>query len=110
MRHSNKVRGALTVAFLMVTPARAAGWQATSLADLLATADTANPEIMAARRLAEAAAARVPQAGALPDPMLGVGFMNVPLAEPGLGRDMMTMTQVQLTGTLPWPVFRPGKG
>lgn len=73
------------------------------LAGLLATADTANPEIAAARRVAEAAAARVPQAGALPDPMLGVGLMNVPVADPGLGNDMMTMTQVQVSGTLPWP-------
>lgn len=103
MKQSCKIRGVLTAALFLVAPAKVAGWQETSLADLLARADTANPEIVAARRVAEAAAARVPQAGALPDPMLGVGFMNVPVADPGLGSDMMTMTQVQMSGTLPWP-------
>lgn len=103
MKRAYKVRGALTAALLLISPAGAAAWQATSLDDLLAEADTANPEIVAARRVADAATARVPQAGALPDPMLGVGFINVPVAEPGLGRDMMTMAQVQVSGTLPWP-------
>ena len=77
--------------------------QETSLAALLAHADTANPQIAGARRIAEAAAARVPQAGALPDPMIGVGLMNVPVARPGLGNDMMTMLQLRLGVELPWP-------
>lgn len=103
MKRAYKVRGAVIAALLLISPAGAAAWQATSLDGLLAEADTASPEIVAARRLAEAAAARVPQAGALPDPMLGVGLMNVPVANPGLGRDMMTMMQVQISSTLPWP-------
>ncbi len=102
MQRIYKIAGALWAAVLLSAPSSAAG-QATSLAGLLIEADTANPEIRAARRVAEAAAARVPQAGALPDPMLGVGMMNVPVADPGLGRDMMTMAQVQVSGTLPWP-------
>lgn len=103
MKRTCKTRSVLTAALLLLLPTGAAAWQATSLDDLLAEADTANPEIVAARRLAEATTARVPQAGALPDPMLGVGFMNLPVANPGLGRDMMTMMQVQMSGTLPWP-------
>lgn len=103
MKRTCKTRGVLTLALLLLSPAGAAAWQATGLDDLLAEADTANPEIMAAKRLAEAAAARVPQAGALPDPSLGVGLMNVPVTAPGLGNDMMTMMQVQVSATLPWP-------
>jgi hypothetical protein len=29
--------------------------------------------------------------------------MNVPVADPGLGHDMMMMTQVQVGARLPWP-------
>lgn len=82
------------------TPSRG---QAVPLDELLAAADTGNAELASARRRAEAARARVPQAGALPDPMLGVGLMNVPAADPGLSSDMMTMTQVQFGAVLPWP-------
>jgi outer membrane protein TolC len=77
--------------------------QEVSLSALLATADVANPQIAAARRTAEAAAARVPQAGALPDPMVGLGFMNVPVADPGLGNDEMTMAQLRVEAGFPWP-------
>jgi outer membrane protein TolC len=77
--------------------------QEAPLAALLAEADSANPQIASARRTAEAAAARVPQAGALPDPMIGVGFMNVPVTNPGLGNDMMTMLQLRVGAELPWP-------
>jgi len=93
-------RASLLVALTLAAHGPVAGQD---LAALLSQADSANPEIMGARHLAEAAAARVPQAGALPDPMLGVGVMNVPVARPGLGNDMMTMAQVRLSAELPWP-------
>ena len=73
------------------------------LTALLLEADSANPEIAGAARLAEAASARVPGAGALPDPMLGVGLMNVPVTRPGLGNDMMTMAQLRVAAEIPWP-------
>ena len=73
------------------------------MASLLAQAEANNPRILAAVNTAEAAEARVPQAGALPDPTLGVGVMNFPVADPSLGRDMMTMTTVQLGEQFPWP-------
>jgi cobalt-zinc-cadmium efflux system outer membrane protein len=76
---------------------------ASVLAGLLAEAEESNPELAAAKKAAEAAAARVPQAGALPDPMLGVGIMNFPVADPSLGRDMMTMTTIQVGEQFPWP-------
>ncbi|HUP50888.1 MAG TPA: TolC family protein, partial [Longimicrobiales bacterium] len=66
-------------------------------------ADSTNPRIASALRTAEAAQERVPQAGALPDPMVGVGLMNVPVTRPGLGNDMMTMLHLRVGAVLPWP-------
>jgi outer membrane protein, heavy metal efflux system len=72
------------------------------LADAVAAARQANPMLQAARLEADAAAQRVPQAGALPDPQFQLGLMNRPLA--GFGTmDPMTMNSFQLTQTLPWP-------
>jgi outer membrane protein TolC len=82
---------------------RAIRAQAVSLEALLNEADSANPTIQAARAAADAASARVPQAGAPPDPTLGIALMNIPVADPSLSREMMTMTQVQLGTRLPWP-------
>jgi outer membrane protein TolC len=76
---------------------------AQTLASLLAEAEANSPRIRAAENTAEAAEARVPQAGALPDPVLGVGVMNFPVADPSLGREMMTMTTIQLGERFPWP-------
>lgn len=97
------LRAALTVAAVAQLPAAATAAQETDLTVLLVEADGANQELLAARREAEAARARIPQAGALPDPVVGFGVMNVPVASPSLGRDMMTMTTIQLGERLPWP-------
>ncbi len=84
---------------------RAAAQQTTDtlrLADAIAAARQANPMVRAARLEAEAAAARVSQAGALPDPQLQLSLDNRPVN--GFGTmDPMTMNVVQLTQTLPWP-------
>lgn len=60
-----------------------------------------NPEIAAARRLAAAAAAQVPQAGALPDPMLTAGLMNAPAFGLDLSQEPMTMWTLQLSQRIP---------
>lgn len=93
----------LTMAVSSVVACSSAHAQTPSIESLLAEADSSSPRIAEARNAAEAAAARVPQAGALPDPTLGIGFMNVPVLDPSLGAEMMTMTQVQLATRLPWP-------
>lgn len=68
----------------------------------VALARRANPGLTAMRLRADAAAARVPQAGAWMDPELSVGLMNRPLS--GFGADEpMTMNQVQLRQMIPWP-------
>jgi outer membrane protein TolC len=63
----------------------------------------ANPMLRAARLQADAAAERIPQAGALPDPELSFGLMNRMVGSLGSTMDPMTMNQVQLTQELPWP-------
>jgi outer membrane protein TolC len=83
--------------------AQEAGWGDTlRLADAVAGARAGNPALQAARLSADAAAERVTQAGALPDPTLSFGLMNRPLNGFGTG-EPMTMNQVQLTQMLPWP-------
>jgi outer membrane protein TolC len=75
---------------------------APSLDSLIAHALEANPRIRAARAQIESARARVAPAGTLPDPMLGVGIMNLPVAEPGFD-DFMTMKTVAVGQQLPYP-------
>jgi len=86
-------------------PAPVAGQQprdTVRIGDIIAIARQANPMLRAARLEADAAAARVSQAGALPDPQLQFSVDNRPVS--GFGTmDPMTMNAVQLTQTLPWP-------
>lgn len=63
----------------------------------------ANPMLRAARLSADAAAARVPQAGALPDAELELGLINRMASDFGATTDPMTMNQVQLRQMVPWP-------
>lgn len=72
------------------------------LRDAIAAARAANPALQAARLDADAAAARISQAGALPDPQVQLSLDNRPIN--GFGTtDPMTMNAVQVTQTLPWP-------
>lgn len=73
------------------------------VAAAVSVAREANPMLRAARLQADAAAERVPQAGALPDPELSFGLMNRMVGSLGSTLDPMTMNQVQLTQELPWP-------
>ena len=73
------------------------------LADALRAAAAANPMLKAARLSAAAAEQRVSPAGALPDPELQLGLMNRMASAFGSTADPMTMNQVQLMQTLPWP-------
>lgn len=60
-----------------------------------------NPGIEEMERRIQAARARVAQAGALPDPMLSVGAVNVPLPDLSFRRDDMTMKMASLEQELP---------
>jgi outer membrane protein, heavy metal efflux system len=75
---------------------------AANVDSLVALALAVNPEIRAARARTEAARARIGPAGTLPDPMLGVGIMNLPVSEPAYG-DMMTMNALAVGQLFPFP-------
>lgn len=97
------------LAALAGLPAVGAAQEAETLAALIAEARAANPEIAAAQRQTAAAAARVPQAGALPDPTLAVGLMYVPVPAFDLAQDGMTMGSVQVGQRLPPPGSRAAR-
>ncbi len=65
-------------------------------------ARTANPMLQAMRLRADAAAQRIPQAGAWQNPQLGLALRNRPLD--GFGTDQpMTMNMIELGQQIPWP-------
>ena len=76
---------------------------AASLTDVVAEALQNNPEIQAARKEREAAQHRVAPAGALDDPMLEAGFINVPTNSLRFDREDMTMKMIGLSQRLPYP-------
>ena len=75
------------------------------LAELEDAALEANPGVQAARRRAEAGEARIPQAGALPDPQLSVGLMDLPVPDFELSSGM-TMFSLQVSQMIPTPGSR----
>ena len=98
----------LIVAALLAGGAAGAAAQAVSadtlrLADALTRARALNPMLLAAQHAASAADARIPQAGALPDPQLQFGLMNRMVSDFRSTMDPMTMNQLQLMQMLPWP-------
>ena len=72
-----------------------------SLGRLLAEALEGNAEIRAARGEREAARQRIAPAGALDDPMLEAGFLNVPTSSWRLNREDMTMKMLGISQRVP---------
>jgi len=62
-----------------------------------------NPEIRAARSERAAAAHRIAPAGALDDPMMEMGVLNVPTRSFSFSREDMTMKMLGLSQRLPYP-------
>jgi len=62
-----------------------------------------NPEIRALEKNAAAARAEVPRAGALPDPVLKLGLMNLPVNSFDFDQEPMTGKQAMLTQRVPFP-------
>ena len=75
----------------------------TPLATLIDEATLANPAIRAARQEAQAAEQRIAPAGALNDPMLEVGVLNLPINSFNFRQDDMTMKMIGLGQRLPYP-------
>ena len=76
---------------------------ASALGALVAEALQNNPELRAAAKETEAANQRVRPAGALEDPMLEAGLLNVPIQPWRLNREDMTMKMLGLSQKLPYP-------
>jgi len=74
-----------------------------ALGSLIAEALRNNPELRAAAKETEAAGERVRPAGALEDPMLEAGLLNVPIQLFRLNREDMTMKMLGLSQKLPYP-------
>ncbi|MDP2639418.1 MAG: TolC family protein [Betaproteobacteria bacterium] len=74
-----------------------------ALGVLIAEALQNNPELRAAAKETEAAGERVRPAGALDDPMLEAGLLNVPIQPWRLNREDMTMKMLGLSQKLPFP-------
>ncbi len=75
----------------------------TPLKALVSEALQNNPDIQAARKEREAAQHRIAPAGALDDPMLEAGFINVPANSLRFDREDMTMKMIGLSQRLPYP-------
>src|SRR3989304_3041393 len=75
----------------------------TPLKALVSEALQNNPEHQAARKEREAAQHRVAPAGALDDPMVEAGFINVPANSPRFDREDMTMKMIGLSQRFPYP-------
>ena len=73
------------------------------LDDLVSEALRANPEIRAAELRVEALRARVPQAKALPDPAVSVGWMGRPIPFDSPSTDPMAYRGVSAMQTFPFP-------
>jgi outer membrane protein TolC len=73
------------------------------LARLVEESLAARPELRQAQAAVRAERERVPQAGALPDPILSLGIQNDGFEEIQIGTMETSFWQVMLTQPLPWP-------
>ena len=83
-------------------PAAPAG-ESSPLPRLITEALRNNPEIRAARHERDASVQRVSPAGALDDPMLEAGVVNVPARSLSFSREDMTMKMLGLSQRVPYP-------
>lgn len=94
---------ALLLATMPLAAAAAGESRPAELRALIEEALQSSPELAAARREQEAAEYRVKPAGALDDPMLELGIVNLPTGSWSLRREDMTMKMLGLTQRLPYP-------
>ena len=73
------------------------------LSSLVAEALQNSPELRGAAKETEAAGLRIRPAGALEDPMLEAGLLNVPVQPLRLNREDMTMKMLGVSQKLPYP-------
>ncbi len=83
--------------------ARAEGVSDATLDRLLRQAQERNPEVLQARATVEAERRRVPQAGALPDPVLSLGMQNDGFSSLTIGEMETSFISFGASQTFPWP-------
>lgn len=92
----------LAAVIFALIPAHARAQETLKLPDLLKEAEAKSPMLAAKRSAYEAAKERTPQAGALDNPMLGLGVVNVPTDTFAFDRDPMTGKEIELSQSLPF--------
>ena len=102
------VIGALALGIAVASPLRAQSLPVTDtlLTRLTSEALAGNPAIAAERALTRAAAARVRPAGALPDPTVEVGVMDLTLPDFAFRESDFTEVDFELSQEFPWPGSR----
>ncbi len=91
--------GMLSVSLLRAQPADSL----LRLPDLVDELLQNNPELQGAFSAWQADQARIPQAGALPDPMFSFNLLNLPVNSFAFDQEPMTGKQFMLVQTLPFP-------
>jgi len=91
------------IATLAVAPSGSARPPDAALQQLLDQATAASPEVGQARAAVDAERARIPQAGALPDPSLSLGIQNDGFRRINIGTMDTSFINIQLTQPLFWP-------
>jgi outer membrane protein TolC len=73
------------------------------LSNLIQELQENNPNLESSYQNWQATIARVPQAGALPDPMLGINLQNLPINSFRFDQEPMTGKQISLVQKFPFP-------
>lgn len=100
---AHAVETAVTRPLALAGAVAGSGEHRETLSQLLTEALHHNPEIRSARNQHEAALQRVAPAGALDDPMLEAGLLNVPTRSLNVTREDMTMKMLGLSQRFPYP-------
>ncbi|MCP2597493.1 TolC family protein, partial [Candidatus Aminicenantes bacterium AC-335-G13] len=74
-----------------------------NLNELINEALNNNPQIIAARKKWEAYREKIPQAGALPDPVISLGLMNLPVNSFDFNQEPMTGKKLSIMQMIPFP-------
>ncbi|MBI5060539.1 TolC family protein [candidate division KSB1 bacterium] len=106
MNRSRILPIAILIGALLLTSAGRARAEDMVLRRYIDLALARNPRVSAAEHRTNAATERISQAGALADPMLGLGLSEYPLGGPGTDRLRMAAKRISIEQQFPWPGSR----
>lgn len=92
----------LAYAIMIASPLWSQILENSSVEEFIQEALKNNPEVLALRKNMAAAKARIAYTGTLPDPMLKLGLMNLPVNSFDFDQEPMTGKQIMLTQRLPF--------